>query len=77
MVPGGKDVAGVAVLLEKVKARYHAEHEDADGSLRQLAVTRKDSHKGQLANDQRPSSTFRLNSALATQCDRFFNGGRM
>jgi len=60
MVPGGKDVAGVAVLLEKVKACHYAEHEDADGSLRQLAVTRKDSHKGQVANGQRPSSIFRL-----------------
>jgi len=77
MVPGGKDVAGVAVLLEKVKPCHYAEDEETDGRLRQLAVARKDSHKGQLANDQRPSSTFRLNSALATQCDRFFNGGRM
>ena len=48
------------MLLEKIETRDYAEDEDADGSLRQLAVTRKDSHKGQLANGQRPSSIFRL-----------------
>ena len=48
------------MLLEKIKTRYYAEHADTDGGLRQPAVVGKDSHKGPLANGQRPGSTFRL-----------------
>ena len=52
------------MLLEKIETRDYAEDEETDGSLRQPAVTGKDSHKGSLANDQRASSTFRLTMLL-------------
>jgi hypothetical protein len=52
------------VLLKKIKTRYCAKDEGADGGLRQTAVMGKDSHKGSLANGQRPSSTFRLTLIL-------------
>ncbi len=52
------------MLLKKVKTRDYAEDKETDGSLRQPAVTGKDSHKGSLANDQRASSTFRLTLLL-------------
>jgi len=52
------------VLLKKIKTRYCAKDEGADGGLRQPAVIGKDSHKGSLPNGQRPSSTFRLTLIL-------------
>jgi len=38
------------VLLEKIETRHYAKDKETDGSLRQPAVTRKDSHKGPLPN---------------------------